>query len=139
MEHAKTMEVSSIHFAIKDGDFVRFQTLIRRKIDLNAHNRDGECPLHIAIYMNKRRSGDKMKYVSELLNAGANLESKNIYGWTPLHMAVDTNQLECVRLLTTKMNINAQTFVRGTAPLHFSVQRGLIEIVHFLLQNGADP
>jgi ankyrin repeat protein len=78
----------------------------------------------------------------ELLNQGANANSENIRGETPLHLVsrgrYDTHSgVDVVRLLLQRgANVNAQEQGRAT-PLHFACYFGKLEIAQVLLDGGA--
>jgi serine/threonine protein kinase len=77
--------------------------------------------------------------VKKLLKEGANLNARNIVGWTPLHLAVQNGHIEVVKLLIEKgANVNAKDNI-GDTPLHDAADKGHIEVVRLLLEHGADP
>ena len=88
--------------------------------------------------------------VEKLLNAGANPNSINSYGYAPLHVAVAAGQTAIVEAL---LNSGADPDVvpaeasqseqvlkhcAGMTPLHFAAHGGQPEIVDALLAAGAD-
>ena len=88
--------------------------------------------------------------VEKLLNAGANPNSINSYGYAPLHVAVSAGQTAIVEAL---LNAGADPDVvpaeasqsehilkhcAGMTPLHFAAHVGQPEIVDALLAAGAD-
>ena len=88
------------------------------------------------------RQGDS-KEVKRLLENGANVNAvehgKFKATLTPLHIAVDTNNLECLRILIEHgANVNAKNrIITGSYPLGTAVYRS-IEMMRLLLDNGAD-
>ncbi|KAE8751063.1 Relish, partial [Frankliniella occidentalis] len=102
-------ENTAFHIAVKNKNSECLQVLLSAKksqdssckIDLNRRNEYGETALHIAV-MKK-----DMKCVTQLVAAGADLNVKTgTSGSTPLHIAVETNSSEIVRLLLSQENIN---------------------------------
>jgi hypothetical protein len=72
-----------------------------------------------------------------LLEKGANLNSENKYGWTPLHIATLVGQEKIVKLLIENgANLNSQNYF-GT-PLHYAAFHGKDEIVKLIVENGAN-
>lgn len=63
------------------------------KVDVNARNRKGEEPLHIAVQFASTH------IVGILLNRGAKIECQDIVGCTPLHHAARSNQKDMVEFL----------------------------------------
>lgn len=88
------------------------------------------------------QQGDN-KEVKRLLENGANVNATCKEGKydrpTPLHIAVDCNNLECVRLLIEHgVNVNVKdSRVGGFYPLRKAVFRS-VEMMRLLLDNGAD-
>ena len=91
-----------------------------------------------------------MEFVEKLLNAGANPNGTNSYGYAPLHVAVGTGQTAIVEAL---LNAGADPNVvpsegsdskwtlehcAGMTPLHFAAHGGHVEIIDALLAAGAD-
>ena len=84
------------------------------------------------------KNGDLIK-VQTALEKGANPNTKDEYGWTPLHWAAFWGRVKIVKLLLecgadpkAKDNI-------GLTPLHIAAQEGRVKIVKLLLECGADP
>lgn len=95
-------------------------------------NSKGETCLHIACRLGK---GDR---VMDLLNMGANSNTKDNAGWTPLHEVVQNGNLELVKLLlqfNTLIDVPGQN---NQTPLHEAVRYGHIDIATELVKNGAD-
>ena len=72
-----------------------------------------------------------------LLDAGADLEARNVYGFTPLLYAAGNGHTEAVRLL---LDAGAAVDARdegGRTPLRLSAYWGHTETTHLLLDAGA--
>ncbi|KOB74511.1 putative BRCA1-associated RING domain protein [Operophtera brumata] len=95
-------------------------------------NNKGETMLHISCRLGK------VDQITELLNQGANTNTKDNAGWTPLHEVVQNGRLDLVRLLlqyNTLINVPGQS---NETPLHEAVRYGHLEIIEELVKNGAD-
>ncbi|XP_068633964.1 BRCA1-associated RING domain protein 1-like [Battus philenor] len=95
-------------------------------------NVKGETPLHVACRLGK------IDKVVELLNEGANCNTKDYAGWTPLHEVVQNGRLDLLQLL---LKYNALVNVPGVGnetPLHEAVRYNHKEIVEVLVKHGAD-
>ncbi len=89
-------------------------------------------PLNIAA-----ESGNVAKLV-ELLDEGADIETRDPSGKTAIFFAVGSNQLKAVRFLLEKgANVNAQDDA-GKTPLHVAAKKCLPRMVALLLEAGAD-
>ena len=77
--------------------------------------------------------------VSALISIGASL-TQQVQGWAPIHFAVLSQDQKIAELLLSKDKslINAQS-TNGSTPLHFAVSNSSLQMVLFLLSNGADP
>lgn len=66
------------------------------------------------------------------------VNAKDSSGWTPLHFASYSNNLECIVLLVHYGAIVNEIDNGRWTPLHRAAQQGLFNMVKFLLQNGAN-
>jgi hypothetical protein len=83
------------------------------------------------------RKGDVRK-VRELLDRGADVDARDKYGWTPLHLAAYRGYAEVARLLLDRgANVDARDDV-GDTPLHWAAHDGHLDVVELLLEHGAD-
>ena len=62
-------------------------------------------------------------------------------GYTPLHVAILADQLECVQLLLSdgQTRVNTGSVEEGNTALHFAVLRNQIEMVRLLVDKRANP
>ena len=93
----------------------------------------------------------EMELVEKLLNAGANPDATNSFGYVPLHVAASAGQTAIVEaLLNAGANPDvvpsesseagaALKYCAGMTPLHFAAHGGHAEIIDALLAAGADP
>ncbi|CAH2217475.1 jg27377 [Pararge aegeria aegeria] len=95
-------------------------------------NKKGETALHIACRLGKVES------VAELLNQGANTNTKDNAGWTPLHEVVQNGRLDLLKLL---LQYNTLIDVPGQGnetPLHEAIRYNHKDIAIELVKNGAN-
>lgn len=84
-----------------------------------------------------------LKIVKSLLKKGADIESKNCGGCTPLHWACNffnfhLRYVQVVKFLLGKgANIDSKD-ARGCTPLHMAILAKNLELVDLLLEQGAD-
>ena len=84
------------------------------------------------------QSGGSPDTVKLLLEKGANINTKDSEGWTPLHHAARSGNEEIIKLLLERgANVNA-TNNNGTTALMSAAWRGYVEIIKLLFANGAD-
>ena len=89
---AKGAEVS-IHTAVRLGDVDRIRSVLEKGADVNAQDKNGVTPLHLATN----------KDVAELLLAkGADIKAKDQNGKTPLDAAMQEYRQETAKLLVAK-------------------------------------
>ncbi|XP_003742158.1 BRCA1-associated RING domain protein 1 [Galendromus occidentalis] len=103
-----------------------------QKIDKK--NRHGETPLHVAC----KKTGN-IDRVRELLAQGANPNTQDYAGWSPLHEVAQSGDSEIARALLMNgadVNIKASCL---TSPLHDAVTTGFVDIIKLFLEYGADP
>ncbi|KAJ0169880.1 hypothetical protein K1T71_014486 [Dendrolimus kikuchii] len=95
-------------------------------------NLKGETLLHVACRLGK------VEHITELLEQGANTNTKDNAGWTPLHEVVQNGRLDLVRLLlqyNTLIDVPGQS---NETPLHEAVRYRHTDIAVELVKNGAD-
>lgn len=79
-----------------------------------------------------------MELFSALLDAGADINLQNKYGWTLLHITIRRDRRDMVNLLLDKgADINKQDGV-GWTPLMESIMDDMPQLCELLLQHGAD-
>lgn len=80
-----------------------------------------------------------MNRMKTLLREGANVNIKDIYGYTPLHYAVESGDIHLVSiLLDEQAHVNVKDN-DGDTPFHLTVShRSSIPILRLLLKRGAD-
>ena len=64
--------------------------------------------------------------VSQHLDAGADVNVKNAFEWTPLHLAVKERRTETVKLLISK-NADVNVIAQGETPLDMVRSAGLVK------------
>ncbi|MBX9744379.1 MAG: ankyrin repeat domain-containing protein [Chlamydiales bacterium] len=97
---------------------------------INAVNSDGETALHIAVTLMD------LSIARLLIEQGADIHKKCVYGRTPLHLAVESIELTEL-LLANGAKIDVVDH-NGKTPLYFAVSEGKIEVVERLIDFGAD-
>ena len=76
--------------------------------------------------------------VKHHLAAGADVNAKGSYGFTPLHAAASKGHKDIVELIIAKgADVNAINIFRET-PLHRASLSGYEEVIELLITNGAD-
>lgn len=130
-EGAKTQDVESK--TRSENINLSFMSNASLKINkIEKRNNKGETMLHISCRLGK------IDKVMELLNQGANTNTKDNAGWTPLHEVVQNGRLDLVTLLlqyNTLINVPGQG---NETPLHEAVRYGHLAIAEELVKNGAD-
>ena len=115
-------------------------SLLAKKADVNAKNKDKLTPLHRAV------AGGHRAVTDLLLANKADVNAKGIYGWTPLHWAAHEGREEVTELLlANKSDVNARD-ENGATPLHTAIQfknkdeerLRQINVAVYLLCSGAD-
>ena len=79
---------------------------------LESENSEGNTPLHILC-----RNDRCFSAVTEMIQAGASIESKNLKGQTPLDVALEKGQVKLVRYLYDEINPKAAPFVSSSTDI----------------------
>lgn len=123
----------ALHKAAEYGNLDLVKIFLDNKAKISLENEmEGKTALH----------GAKGKEVmEELLKHATNEEINRFddFGWTPLHYAVESGDMETLELLVKKeVDINAVDEKDGITPLQLAANMGSCHVIEFLLKNGAD-
>lgn len=119
---------SVLHWASSWGFFEIVKLLIRVKsIDLNMRDDGDRTPLHWAV------QEGHIEVIKMLLEAGADVNTVDVYNFTPLFVSVGENHLEVTKmLLKAGASPNARDCDNGTV-LHLACSWGYYDIVKLLV------
>lgn len=121
-------EDSLVVKALKEQDMAKLNILAQNQNLLNARNVEGYGPLHVAAHLNLV-AGAKV-----LIGHGADLESRDSYGYTPLCEAISSRNEElALELLDQGAEWSCGKRVSDTA-LHIACKTGSEKIVQALLK-----
>jgi ankyrin repeat protein len=125
-----------LHCALFKSDYQIAKLLIENGADVNAKNRQtGDAPLNDLI---SREGKDVLSIIKYLLDKGADINSHDDHGDTPLHRAVRIEDVNIVELLIKKkpnLNIPDKT---GDTPLITAVRLNNVAITKLLIKAKAD-
>lgn len=80
----------------------------------------------------------KTASVKTLLEVVTDVESRDRWGWTALHLACSKGRVACVKLLLEAGSDPMVTTTMRTTPLHHAIEAGKVEVVRLLLAAGVD-
>ncbi|KAK3587818.1 hypothetical protein CHS0354_019683 [Potamilus streckersoni] len=98
---------------------------------LEKKNSKGETLLHVAAIKND------VQRVAELLQEGANPNTRDNAGWTPLHEACNHGYSEVARLLLDNGALINVPGMDNESPLHDAVTNSRLDCVRLLVSRGA--
>ncbi len=125
-----------LHSALSRGDEDVFFLLARRGADLFILDGEGRTLLEAAVSSCYK----KPEIIAYLLQNGFSPNSPCKDSLSPLHLAVQEDDFETVRLLIVAgadVNFRGGRWYKET-PLHLAVQREALDLVQLLIQSGAD-
>ncbi|WP_264682379.1 MULTISPECIES: ankyrin repeat domain-containing protein [unclassified Wolbachia] len=137
------------------GSLQTVKNLVEQGANIEAKNKDNKTPLDLARERNNmemvnflaQAKLDKdlrvavirgnLQTVKNLIEQGANIETKDKEEWKLLHYAAVRNHIMVVKFLVEQgANIETKD-EKGRTPLHRAAERGHKEIVEFLVDQGA--
>jgi len=113
--------------AVERGYACKVELLLEYGANVNTIHYDFVTPLHYA---------RDAKIATALITKGANIEAKDSYGNTPLHVAAINNCGSLTALLEAGADINSKNIYNAT-PLQFAVSSGAELSVQILIEAGA--
>ncbi len=128
---AKTIELSPLAKAAKDGKLSDLFKLIQGGTDVNAKDGEGKTALHYAA------ASGQLGAAQVLLENGALVDTPSSKGLTPLLTASRLRDVAMVELFADKgANVNVQDEL-GSTPLIFAASEGDLVLSRVLLRHGA--
>ncbi|CAD0197845.1 unnamed protein product [Chrysodeixis includens] len=132
--YGSTEGVTPLHIASGHGNIELIELLLDYGAIIDVQDFDGDTPLHDAVLDLQTEA------VVTLLHAGANPEIKNeTGGYTPFHLACCRGYYPTVEKLFPFITDINQVITSGDSPLTLALQGLNVQIIYFLLENGADP
>nr|CDJ86025.1 Ankyrin and Tyrosine protein kinase domain containing protein [Haemonchus contortus] len=130
-----------LHFAAKTGHMAVLNILLKNSKNLSetvaTRNVYGDTPLHLACY------GGRLDATKALIEAAAGshlMVSENVFSETPLHAACTGGKsIELIAYLMKQPGVDPNYQGQdGHTALHSACYHGHLQIVQYLLENGAD-
>ncbi|XP_011858782.1 PREDICTED: ankyrin-1-like, partial [Vollenhovia emeryi] len=162
---------TALHFAAESGHLGVVEYFVKNGADVSARDNEGLTPLlvatkngrhciikyfidqtkvdtNIASYCNctilhfAAESGICLRLFKYFLCKGAKVDARDRWGFTPLHLAAESNRLGIVKYLIKNFTdeevyIDAKNDDDNT-PLHLAAESGHLEIVEYLVGEGAN-
>ena len=123
--------VTPIYIAVASSNRDMVEFLISKQVNVNCFTLGGFTPLYTAVL-----NDDKI-IESLIIGGGADLQS--VLGYTPLHAAAAKGITGMAEFWLKKgVKVNANTNPTGDTALHNAVNEKKIEMVKYLIRNGAD-
>mmetsp|Transcript_7185 Transcript_7185/g.10685 ORF Transcript_7185/g.10685 Transcript_7185/m.10685 type:complete len:296 (-) Transcript_7185:74-961(-) len=126
---------SELHDAVRDKDIESAKQCIANGANLDAVDSMSRTALHLACW-----KGDP-DMVKLLLRSKASPTVRARDNFTPLHFAVQSGSIECCKILLEheKKLLTMRISKGNKSALHLAAAKNNLELVRFLLDEGADP
>jgi len=122
--------------AAKIGDFELVRQLIGLKCSTVACDREKKSVL---IHALEKHGDDPIRIVSYLLSNGANANTPDIQGFSPLHYAAQNGFVDSVNeLIEYRAEVNVKN-INSDTPLHLAVRSNNRHCAQLLIERGANP
>lgn len=130
--HATDVSGLPVHHAVLSLNVEALNRCIDQKLDLNAKDKDGNTPIHLAAQYNL------LELVQILIDGEADLNSRNFLYATPMHTAIENGSNEVIQeLIEAGAELEARNN-RARTPLHEAAMNGNREAAICLIDNFAD-
>ena len=124
-----------IHVAAFRGDCELLKDLLKRGMNVNIRNAEGDTPFHLAA---KSVSNNRMKILKILLDHGFNINIKNNLGRNALHFLITNYDQSIFKLfIENGIDINAVDN-NGVTPLSLAFADDGSYLIYDFIENGAD-
>src|SRR2546425_12768173 len=118
--------------AVMKGNKAAVRSLLQKKADVNAAQRDGTTSLHCAARL------DDLETADLLIHSGANVSAATRGGATPLELAAVNGSAAMIeKLIKAGADVNARLTKYGDTALMMAARTGKPDAVKVLLDNGA--
>jgi ankyrin repeat protein len=125
---------SLMHAACKEGGDRVLELLITRRADPHLQNVSGRTPLHFAVLQ-----GNIYCVKTLVEKAGAQVNARDFYLQTPLHLACYKNAPSIVNFLCENgAKVDVQDYMNQATPLHVATFKNSPQCVEILLRNFAN-
>ena len=121
--------------AVREGNNAKVISLLKERVDVNAVEGDGATVLHWAVYL------DDTDTTTLLIQGGADVNTSNDYGVTPLGLASRNGNAHILRQLLkagADPNDSRHAVNAGETPLMLAARSGQVEAVTTLLDVETD-
>lgn len=122
---------TQLHGAVQLGDLKQVKLLLESDVDINATTEDGSTALHLAA-----ARSDGLDLVKLLVEKGANVNAKNIYGYRPMDYAAQQHNIEIAKVLA-EANKNKKLSPKTTSTSSGLAGKDLHDV--FQIRNEVDP
>ncbi len=125
---------NALHVAAIGANTAVIDLLLAKGMDANSADVNG---MTAVLFAGSRDKWDAVKY---LASKGAKLDTRNSGGTNLVHYAARRGNLDALKQLAAGgASLNCGPDQWGATPLAGAAQRGQVEVITFLLDNGADP
>ena len=123
-------------FQMDRSPYPHLSNLIQAGVDINARTIKGFSALLLACTHNRNILGEPLGAIEQLLQNGADPNVTRLNGYGPLHVAVNSGNIELVTLLI-QYKADVHKKFRGYTPLHLACLKAYNDIAFLLIQHDA--
>lgn len=131
----KLSQYSELFESIAKGNIGKITALLKSGLDINHSStlHEGRTPLHHAAFHHRNQA------LKLLLQKGANPNTPDSKGYTPLHYAAKFGHIDSARtLMQYKTELETYSTELEETPLFTAVDQNQLEVARFLIEQGAD-
>ncbi|XP_060065017.1 ankyrin-1-like [Ylistrum balloti] len=114
------------------GERAAIQYMLKQGADINSTSEDGDTPLYLATFGILNAATPDLEVITDLIEAGCDVNKANLRGYTPLHRAASKGSVPVIKCLLLYGADPYQASKAGVLPISNAINAGNLKAAEFL-------